>query len=38
MNVKKLERCCRYVSRPAVAEKRPSLTPNGTVRGHLKTS
>ena len=29
---KKLERLCRYVSRPAIAEKRLSLTPNGNVR------
>ena len=29
---KKLERLCRYISRPAVAEKRLSLTPNGNVR------
>ncbi len=28
----KLERLCRYISRPAVAEKRLSLTPNGNVR------
>ncbi len=28
----KLERLCRYVSRPAIAEKRLSLTPNGNVR------
>jgi len=34
---KKLERLCRYVSRPAVAEKRLSLTPNGNVRYQLKT-
>jgi hypothetical protein len=34
---KKLERLCRYVSRPAVAEKRLSLTPNGSVRYALKT-
>ena len=34
---KKLERLCRYISRPAVAEKRLSLTPNGNVRYQLKT-
>jgi hypothetical protein len=34
---RKLERLCRYVSRPAVAEKRLSLTPNGNVRYQLKT-
>ncbi len=28
----KLERLCRYISRPAIAEKRLSLTPNGNVR------
>ena len=28
---------CRYISRPAVAEKRLSLTPNGNVRYQLKT-
>ncbi len=33
----KLERLCRYVSRPAVSEKRLSLTPNGQVRYQLKT-
>jgi hypothetical protein len=33
----KLERLCRYISRPAVAEKRLSLTPNGNVRYQLKT-
>lgn len=33
----KLERLCRYISRPAVAEKRLSLTPNGNVRYELKT-
>jgi hypothetical protein len=27
-----LERLCRYVSWPAIAEKRLSLTPNGNVR------
>jgi hypothetical protein len=34
---KKLERLCRYVSRPAVSEKRLSLAPNGNVRYQLKT-
>ena len=34
---KKLERLCRYISRPAVAEKRLSLTPNGNIRYQLKT-
>ena len=29
---KKLERLCRYVSRPAVPERRLSLTPNGNAR------
>jgi hypothetical protein len=29
---KKLERLCRYISRPAVSAKRLSLTPNGNVR------
>ena len=33
----KLERLCRYISRPAVAEKRLSLTLNGNVRYQLKT-
>ncbi len=28
---------CRYISRPAVSEKRLSLTPNGNVRYQLKT-
>lgn len=32
-----LERLCRYVSRPAVSEKRLSLTPNGNIRYQLKT-
>lgn len=27
-----LERLCRYISRPAIAEQRLSLTPNGNVR------
>jgi hypothetical protein len=34
---KKLERLCRYISRPAVSEQRLSLTPNGHVRRQLKT-
>lgn len=34
---KKLERLCRYVSRPAVSEKRLSLTPNGNIRYQLET-
>jgi hypothetical protein len=34
---KKLERLCRYISRPVVAEKRLSLTPNGNVRYQRKT-
>jgi hypothetical protein len=33
----KLERLCRYISRPAASEKRLSLTPNGNVRYQLKT-
>ena len=33
----KLERLCRYVSRPAVSEKRLALTGNGQVRYKLKT-
>ena len=32
-----LERLCRYVSRPAVSEKRMALTPNGKIRYPLKT-
>jgi hypothetical protein len=34
---KKLERFCRYISRPAVSEKRLSLTSNGNIRYQLKT-
>jgi hypothetical protein len=34
---KKLERLCRYIARPAVSEKRLSLTANGNVRYQLKT-
>jgi hypothetical protein len=30
-----LERLCRYISRPAIAEQRLSLTPNGNVRYQL---
>ena len=33
----KLERLCRYISGPAIAEQRLSLTPNGKVRYQLKT-
>jgi len=33
----KLERLCRYVSRPAVAEERITLTAHGEVRYGLKT-
>ncbi len=33
----KLERLCRYVTRPAIAEKRLSLTHQGKVRYELKT-
>ncbi len=32
-----LERLCRYISRPAVSEKRLALTSNGKVRYELKT-
>jgi hypothetical protein len=34
---KKLERLCRYISRPAVSEKLPSLSPNRNVLYRLKT-
>ncbi len=34
---KKLERLCRYIARPAVSEKRLSLTGQGKVRYELKT-
>jgi hypothetical protein len=34
---KKLERLCRYISRPAVSEKRLTLTAKGNVRYQLKT-
>jgi len=33
----KLERLCRYISRPAIAERRLSLTKQGMVRYELKT-
>jgi len=33
----KLERLCRYICRPAVSERRLSLTSNGNVRYELKT-
>ncbi len=33
----KPERLCRYISRPAVSEKRLVLTPNGKIRYQLKT-
>ena len=34
---KKLERLCRYISRPAVSEKRLSLTSSGNIHYQLKT-
>jgi len=34
---KKLKRLCRYISRPAVSERRLSLTPGGNIRYQLKT-
>jgi len=34
---RKLERLCRYITRPAMAEPRLSLTPAGNVRYQLKT-
>ncbi len=34
---KKLERLCRYIARPAISEKRLSLSPQGRVRYQLKT-
>ena len=34
----KLERLCRYISRPAVSEKRLSLTSAGNIRYQLKTA
>lgn len=33
----KLERLCRYITRPAVSEKRLSLTPSANIRYQLKT-
>jgi hypothetical protein len=33
----KLERLCRYITRPAVAIERLSLTPQGNIRYGLKT-
>ncbi|MFK7957594.1 MAG: transposase, partial [Lysobacterales bacterium] len=33
----KLERLCRYITRPPVADQRISLTPNGNIRYELKT-
>jgi hypothetical protein len=33
----KLERLCRYITRPAVSEKRLSVTPSGNIRYQLKT-
>lgn len=33
----KLERLCRYIARPAVSEKRLSLTAHGNIRYQLKT-
>ena len=33
----KLERLCRCINRPAIAEQRLSLTPNGRVRYQLQT-
>jgi hypothetical protein len=33
----KLERICRYIARPAVSEKRLTLTSNGNVKYQLKT-
>ena len=33
----KLERLCRYISRPAVTDKLLSLTPSGNIRYQLKT-
>ena len=34
---KKLERLCRYISRPAISVKRLSLTSNGNIRYQLET-
>lgn len=33
----KLERLCRHIGRPAVSERRRSLTPNGNISHHVKT-
>ncbi len=33
----KLEKLCRYITRPAISEKRLSLSPQGRVRYELKT-
>lgn len=33
----KLERLCRYITRPAVSEQRISFTPSGNIRYELKT-
>ena len=33
----KLERLCRYITRPAIAERRLSISPQGRVRYQLKT-
>ncbi len=35
--LEKLERLCRYISRPAFATERPTLTPGGGIRYTLKT-
>ncbi len=35
---KKLERLCRYISRPAMSEKRLALTPNDNIHYQLKAS
>jgi hypothetical protein len=37
LSVQKLERLCRYITRPAVSTKRLSMTQNGSVRYELKT-
>jgi hypothetical protein len=34
---RKLERLCRYITRPAIAERRLSISPQGRVRYELKT-
>jgi hypothetical protein len=34
---RKLERLCRYITRPAISEKRLSITPAGNIRYQLKT-